>query len=438
MGQRIERVLPGIGKELGLRQGDEIISIRGETIADVVDYEALCSEEEFSMLVKRADGSMIEAYVEKEPWEHMGLEFENGLMSKSRSCANNCVFCFVDQLPAHLRESLRFKDDDWRLSFIMGNFITLTNVGEREFERILRRKAGPLYISVHATQHELREKMLGTAHVPIMQRLQQLKDVGISFHCQAVLCPGLNDGAHLDRTISDLLSLYPAARSLAVVPVGLTGHRQGLYPLKAYSRQGAGNVVRQVTDWQRKALKLGTRFVFAADEFYLTGGLKCPSYDDYEEFPQLENGVGLMTKFLYEVERTLMKADRPKGGDRRQYTLVTGEAAQGFMREICEKMQPLGADITVRAVKNRIFGGSVDVAGLVCGGDILHTLESESEKSAPVLIPACMLRSERDMFLDSMTVTKLSALLGRKIIICEVDGYDFVRAVSGSGEEKAI
>lgn len=437
MGQRIERVLPGVGKELGLSRGDEIISIQGESVADVVDYEALCSEEEFSMLIKRADGSFMEALVEKEPWEHMGLEFENGLMSKCRSCANNCVFCFVDQLPPHLRESLHFKDDDWRLSFIMGNFITLTNVGEREFQRILRRKAGPLYISVHTTNHALREKMVGTRHEPILERLKRLSGAGISFHCQAVLCPGLNDGDELDRTMDDLFSLYPHALSFAVVPVGLTGHREGLYPLKAYTREEARDVLRRVERRQEEFLRQGTRFVFAADEFYLIAKRPVPKYEAYEEFSQLENGVGLMAKFEYEVEQAVDEARPLTKREEREYTLVTGEAAQEFMERMAQKLLTLGARITVVAAKNRVFGGSADVSGLVCGSDILYTLKDD-EKRSPVLLPACMLRSERDMFLDSMTVEQLAAALDREIIICDVDGYDFVRAVLDGGEEKII
>jgi putative radical SAM enzyme (TIGR03279 family) len=318
----------GIAQELGIEAGDTLLSINDHPIKDAIDYEYFCAQTHFTMLFETKDGSLLEAEIEKAPDEHMGLAFANSLMSKQRSCINHCIFCFIDQLPDDARDTMRFKDDDWRLSFIMGNYVTLTNVNEQELTRIIERRVSPLYISVHTTNPSLRAFMLGREDAPIMPQLQKLALGGITFHTQAVLCPGINDGQELKKTFDDLFALFPNTLSLAVVPVGLTGHRQGLHPLNAYSTQEAGQVIDFVEHKQKLCLaEKGTRFIYASDEFYLLARRTIPPYETYESFCQIENGVGLLAKFERELDEALPELSPCK----RQIYILTGQASQTFM-----------------------------------------------------------------------------------------------------------
>ena len=292
MGHIIKSVPEGsLGAELGLLPGDELLTLNGEPVVDVIDYQALLSTEELALVYRRG-GETLEVDCEKEEWEELGVEFADGLLT-TRVCKNHCIFCFIDQMPPNCRPTLYVKDDDWRMSLMMGNFVTLTNVDEEEMRRIVRRRASPLYISVHATDPEVRRRMMRNPHAGrILDQLRTLRDAGLQFHCQIVLCPGENDGDVLEKTLTDLAALRPAAQSVAVVPVGLTGFRQGLYPLRPFTREEADGVLRQISRWQKKCWKeMGTRFVFASDEFYCLAGRSIPAESCYEDFPQIENAA---------------------------------------------------------------------------------------------------------------------------------------------------
>ena len=309
MGHRIKSVPPeSLGAELGLVPGDELLRIGGEEVVDVIDYQALICCEELT-LTYRHEGEEMEVSCEKEEWEELGVEFEDDMLV-TRVCKNHCVFCFIDQMPRGCRKSLYVKDDDWRMSLMMGNFVTLTNVDDKELQRIVRRHASPLYISIHATDGEVRKKMMRNPNADrIMAQLKTLQRAGIQFHGQIVLCPELNDGAVLEKTIADLSAMHPAAQSLAIVPVGLTGHREGLYPLRPFTADEADDVVRTVQRWQKKCYKeLGTRFVYASDEFYCIAGRKLPKEESYEDFAQIENGVGLFAQLRAEFDDAMQGA----------------------------------------------------------------------------------------------------------------------------------
>ena len=429
--QRITAVREGsIAQEAGIEAGDGLISINGKKIVDVIDYEFLCAQEKLLLQIDNArDKTIVELEIEKDEEESLGLEFASGLMSPQRTCGNNCMFCFVDQMPKNCRQTLYVKDDDWRLSFIMGNFITLTNVSDNELQRIIDRRVSPLYISVQATEPQLREKLMRNKHAgKLMDQLKKLKDAGLKFHCQLVLCHDLNDGEHLSRSLNDLWGLYPAAQTVAVVPVGLTRHREGLSVLTPYDAVGAREVLDIVEQYQQKCkAQQGTCFVFASDEFYFLTGRDMPSNADYEGFAQIENGIGMTRKFEKEFETAL--ADMPKGLARGKYTLATGVLAQGWLQKIADTAAAhTGAKLTVRAITNRFFGDTVTAAGLVVGTDLIDTLRGE-ELGDALLIPRCMLRERDDVFLDGLSVADVERALGIKVVPVNSGGDDFLKAI---------
>lgn len=430
MKQMITGVDPdSIAYEIGMRAGDALISINGEAVEDVVDYEHLSSEEEL-LICYESNGELYEAEVEKEDYEPLGLQFSSGLMSSIRRCHNRCVFCFVDQMPRGLRPTLSVKDDDWRMSFIMGNYITLTNIDEAEFERILRRKAGPLYVSVHSTDPQIRVRMMGNPDAArITERLKRLAERGITVHCQIVLCPEINDGAALDRTIRDLKALRPYIASAAVIPVGLTKYREGLYPLRCFTREEAANCISQI-----EALDGGDGFVWASDEFYILAGMELPEYERYGDFVQLENGVGLLRKF----EREFLDAleDMPVCGRRVRLHGASGAAAHGFMSRLLGELERKNIGIELHRIENAFFGSSVTVSGLIVGGDLLAQLKGATD-GLPLVIPHSMLREGEDVFLDGMALSEVSAALGSPIWpLCPFDGERFLFELYGKIEEQ--
>lgn len=431
MALRVSGVMPeSIAEELGIAAGDTLLMLAGEPLQDIIDYLALEANESFSVIWKTKEGIEESVEIEKDIEEPLGLLFEGDGLGKSRGCANACVFCFVDQLPQNMRETLYFKDDDWRLSFIMGNYVTLTNVGEKEFDRILKRKPSPLYVSVHATEEAVRQKMLGRKYTrTILETLQALKEAGISFHMQAVVCPGLNDGAVLEKTIADLAALMPNALSLALVPVGITGHRAGLYPLKQVTKEEARRVIQIAGQWQEKLRKMhGTRFVFVADEFYIRAELPFPAAETYEEFGQLEDGVGMTSLFMEEVKEGIQafagKKNMQKG------MIATGIDAAPYITwaaNACNKA--FGTDISVRAIQNNFFGESITITGLLTGADILAQLKGE--ELTHLFLCEVMLRDRKNVFLDDMTIEALSEALGVPITIVPSDGFGFVETLIG-------
>jgi len=428
--QRIESVdADSAAARAGVLAGEILLSINGEPVCDLVDYEFLTANKKLTLSLQDNLGSVRTVEIQKIEYEPLGLNFSTTLMSDMRTCSNRCVFCFVDQMPDGLRPSLSVKDDDWRLSFIMGNYVTLTNASEEEFSRMLRRRVSPLYVSVHATDPEVRSTMMGNRTAGrLLDRLTRLKDADLHFHAQVVLCPNLNDGAVLDRTLEDLRNLWPAAQSLALVPVGLTKFRDGLYPLRSYTKEEAKAIIAHVEAFQAACRKsIGTSFAFLSDEWYLHAGLPLPNYRHYEAFDQIENGVGLLRlfedDFLYALE------EREPLQKPRHFCLAGGTGCHAFFAELYKQLDPYGISIDCFAVRNDFFGGNVNVAGLVTGRDLIGQLSGKLTADT-LLIPKNMLREKEDVFLDDMTVAELAAQLQVRIIPFG-SGEDLINIVFG-------
>lgn len=414
--QKIVRVEPGSpAARSGVLEGDTLLAINGEPVVDLIDYEFLTAGWSLELRLLSRDGRERTAAVRKREAEPLGLSFSTSLMSGMRSCSNRCIFCFVDQMPCDVRSSLLVKDDDWRLSFIMGNYVTLTNVSDREFERILRRRVSPLYVSVHATDPAVRERMMRNRTAGrLVERLRRLAAAGLRFHAQIVCCPGINDCAVLEQTLSDLYALYPAAQSVALVPVGLTRFREGLEPLRPYTGEEARAMIARVEAFQRRALaENGTAFAFLSDEWYLNAGVSLPPYAAYGDFDQIENGVGLLRLFEAEFLDAL-SAQEPLP-ERRALSMAGGEGAHPFFRELYRSLEPYGIELALFPIHNDYFGGNVNVAGLVTGGDLVRQLAGRL-RTETLLIPHNMLRECEDVFLDGMTLQDVEQALSVRVV----------------------
>ena len=430
MNHRIQSVEPGsLAARLGLRAGDQLVLIGGQRVIDFVDYQALCCAKTLRLTVER-DGHETEYRLEKGEYEPLGLEFSGQLMGGTRNCCNHCAFCFVDQLPRGARDTLKVKDDDWRLSLLMGNFVSLTNVGERELDRIIARRASPMYISVHATDPALRARMMGTSRASeIMHQLDKLKAGGIRFHTQAVICPGMNDGEALTRTIRELSERHPAALSLALVPVGLTDHRDGLTALTPFDRDGANRLLDQVDAWRARLQEaIGTGFVQAADEFYILAGRPFPDEDSYEGYPQIENGVGMCRLLEREFDEAY-KADR-LNAKKARYAVACGVSAKLFLEKLIRDHPLEGVEVQVIPVANGFFGSTVTVSGLLTGGDLIQGLTGI--RADRVLITECMLREGEDVFLDGMTLREVKRALDIDILPVGRRGEQLLDALKGA------
>ena len=413
----------------GVRAGDRLTHLQSQVVVDFLDYQALSASRRVRIRLLR-DGRALETVAVKGEYDSLGMNFSTPMMSGVRMCCNKCLFCFVDQLPEHVRESMRVKDDDWRMSLMMGNYVTLTNVSDRELERIIQRHASPLYVSVHAWDPDLRVRLLQTPRAAkLPEQLRRLSEGGIEFHCQAVLCPGLNDGPALEETIARLTELE-GAKSLALVPVGLTNHRCGLTDLRKYMPDEARAVLAQADHWRKKLLaEKDTRFVFPSDEFYLQAGAPIPEDEEYEDYGQIDDGVGMLR--LLQTEFTdawsaLPEADRRKTGGAK-LAIACGVSAAPFLAGLLASHPVAGAEVTVYPVENRFFGSNVTVSGLVTGGDLLR--EMSRVDSECVLITECMLRSEGDRFLDDRPLTDVIAELGRPIVPVGRRGEDLLEAI---------
>lgn len=426
MGHIIASVPEGsLGAELGLKPGDELLRINGEEVIDVIDYQALIATDELALTYLR-DGEEQEVSCDKEEWEELGVEFADSML-RTRVCKNHCVFCFIDQMPKGCRSSLYVKDDDWRMSLMMGNFVTLTNVDDRELKRIVRRHASPLYISIHATDGKVRKALMRNPTADrIMEQLRTLAAAGIQFHGQVVLCPELNDGAVLEKTIADLAAMHPAAQSLAVVPVGLTGHREGLYPLRPFTQSEADDVLRLIARWQKKCYKeLGTRFVYASDEFYCIAGRKLPKEASYEDFAQIENGVGLFAQLRAEFDEAMEGAK--ESTEKKDYVIACGVSAAPLLREMISAYRFENLSLRIVPVASEFFGGAVTVTGLITGGDLVRDLAGV--EAGAVIITESMLRAEGDLFLDDMTLEEVQARIGIPLHVVENNGSALAEAL---------
>ena len=428
----IEYVQPGsLAEEAGLEPGDVLCSINGQDFHDVLEYRFLISESEVELEVNKKDGSTEIISIEND-YEDLGSEFKSGLIDDAKSCRNKCIFCFIDQLPKGMRETVYFKDDDTRLSFLQGNYVTMTNMSEEETERMIKMRISPINLSVHTTNPELRVKMLNNKNAgKIYDIMKRFASEGLCMNCQIVLCPGYNDGRELDRTISDLEALYPSVLSLSVVPVGLTRYREGLCKLKGFDKESSLEVIKQVHGWQDKiSEKYGFKMVYLADEFYIMAGVPIPPAEDYEGFPQIENGVGLVASLTEEFNSAVKLIKKKKY--LRSVTVATGELAYETINSLSEKLESIcdGLKIYVYAIKNNFFGGMVTVSGLVCGNDLIEQL-SDKPKTDIIAIPSVMLRDGEDIFLDDVTLTEAEKRLNSKIVPINNDGYEFVEKIIG-------
>ncbi|MBO7762166.1 MAG: DUF512 domain-containing protein [Clostridia bacterium] len=416
----------------GIRVGDILLTVNGHPIRDVLDYRFYLAEETVVLTLHRGE-RIITKKIRKEIYDDIGLGFETALMDKKQSCRNGCIFCFIDQLPRGMRESLYFKDDDARLSFLHGNYVTLTNLTDEDIDRIIEMHISPINVSVHTTNPELRVRMMRNKRAgEVLSYLDRLAEAGITLRAQIVLCRGINDGEELLRSMQDLSRLYPALDSVSVVPAGLTAHREGLYPLTAYTKEEAGEVLDMIEAFAtRHYADKGSRLLFAADELYLRAGRPLPPEEAYEEYPQMENGVGMLRSFYEEAEACLEGyacVPRPQ----RTVSVATGLAAAPMLREIAEKVAAKHGNLTsnVYEIRNHWFGESVTVAGLLTGHDVAEQLAG-LPLGEVLLLSRSMLRAEGDLFLCGMSPRELEEKLGVRIAFIGEDGAAFVDALLG-------
>ncbi|MBP5155873.1 MAG: DUF512 domain-containing protein [Clostridia bacterium] len=412
----------------GVAAGDHLLSVNGNGIADVLDYRFYLFEPRLELKLSR-DGAEYTAVIKKPRYDDIGLEFRTYLMDEKKRCRNNCVFCFIDQNPKGMRETVYFKDDDERLSFLQGNYVTLTNLRESDIDRIIKMRISPINVSVHTTNPELRCMMMRNRFAGgCLEYVKKLDSAGISINAQLVLCRGINDGAELARSLADLSALENL-ESAAVVPCGLTAHREGLYPLQPFDAASAAAVLDIADEYGEKNLKTrGARLIYASDEFYLLSGREIPPSDYYEGYPQLENGVGMIRSDSDEFYERLENAGNKVYN--REVSIATGEAAYGFISSLaassCAKFS--GLTVHVYAVRNDFFGGGVTVSGLVTGGDIIKQLKGKP-LGETLLIPENMLRAEGDLFLDGVSLEQLSEALGVDITVTPHGGKALCEAL---------
>ena len=412
--------------------GDKLLEINSKKINDVLDYQFYCAEKKIKLKIQDTKGKIFERTIKKEQYEDIGLEFETYLMDKKQHCKNKCIFCFIDQLPQGMRDTLYFTDDDSRLSFLFGNYITLTNINQHDVDRIIEMHISPVNISVHTMNPELRVEMMKNPNAgENLKYIEQFASAGIKLNTQLVLCPGINDGEELKFSIERLMDFYPAIQSIAAVPVGITKFRDGLCRLEAYNEKTAAEVIDIIEGYSSFYLEhIGRRIVYAADEFYLKAGREMPDADFYEDFAQIENGVGMWADLKSQFEYAL--EEKRENVQKRKVYLATGFAAYSLMEFIKEKTEQYYPQVTVEIIKikNDFFGSSITVSGLITGKDLLKNLEG-IEKGSDVLISSNMLRSEGDMFLDSITLEEAREKSGLNIIPNDQNGEDLLKKILG-------
>ncbi|MGL4344121.1 MAG: DUF512 domain-containing protein [Cellulosilyticaceae bacterium] len=435
---KITGVEPGsIAEELEIEAGDILLSINNEPIQDVFDYRYLLSDEEIEVCIRKADGEEWAIDIEKEFSEDLGLEFETELMDELISCRNKCQFCFIDQLPPNMRKTVYLKDDDWRMSFLNGNYITLTNMSDYDIERLIKYRLSPINISIHATDPDVRIALLKNRFAGrILEQIKTLVDAGIEINGQIVLCKGINDGKILDQTIRDLSAFIPHILSLTIVPVGISRFRENLPVLEPFDQASAQEVVEVVEKWQQYYLeKMGRRFVFAADEFYVTGEVALPEYDSYEGFYVLDNGVGMLTKFKIELQNALNNLASNK--EVFEATIATGCITEDFMRDCVESLQEKRPNykINVVPIVNKFFGEQVTVTGLLTGQDIIDTLKTVPNKGRILLLAENMLKCGENILLDDYTVPQIEQALGMEVVIVPNDGAQWLEIIIQTKEK---
>ena len=419
-----------IAEELGIEAGDKLISINDNVIEDVFDYHYLVNDEELVVLIEKADGEEWELEIEKDYEEDLGITFEQGLMDEYRSCRNKCIFCFIDQMPKGMRETLYFKDDDSRLSFLQGNYITLTNMSDHDVERMVQYHLEPINISFQTTNPELRCKMLHNRFAgEALKKVDKLYEGGIHMNGQIVLCKGVNDGEELERSIRDLTKYLPYLQSVSVVPVGLTKYRDGLYPLEPFSKEDAIKVLDTIENWQKKIYEeYGLHFIHAGDEWYILAERQMPEEERYDGYLQLENGVGMLRLLMNEFDEALADLE---GDDRKaEVSIATGKLAYPYLEKMIEKLQVKFPNVKVHLywIRNDFFGEKITVAGLVTGQDLMAQLQGQ-ELGSKLLVPCNMLRDGEEVFLDDVTLTQVKDSLQVEIDIVKSSGWDFVERI---------
>lgn len=427
-----------IAKKYNIQIGDQILAINGEPIEDVFDYQYLVQDEEIKVLIKKCNGNLEEHVIIKEYNDDLGIVFESSLMDDYRSCHNKCIFCFIDQMPKGMRETLYFKDDDSRLSFLQGNYITLTNMSEKDIERIIKYKLSPINISFQATNPEVRCKMLNNRFAgDVFEKVKRFANAGITMNGQIVLCKGVNDGNELERSISDLVTLLPHLESVSVVPVGLTKFREGLFPLECFTKSDALEVLSNIEKWQKICWEqYGSHFIHASDEWYILAQKPLPKEETYDGYVQLENGVGMLRLLLDEFEEAfdLLKSNkrsiRKLSKTKKKITIATGMLVHGYIKKLASQIQLLcpNSSIEVIGIVNEFFGEKITVSGLLTGQDIVKQL-NEREIGHKLLLPQNVLRSGETVFLDDMSVADMESALQVKVDIVKSSGYDFVQAI---------
>lgn len=429
----IKNVLPGsIAEELEISAGDKLLAINDQEIEDVFDYHFLANEEYLTVLIEKPDGEQWELEIEKEYEEDLGIEFEQGLMDEYRSCRNKCIFCFIDQMPKDMRETLYFKDDDSRLSFLQGNYVTLTNMSDHDIDRIVRYHLEPINVSFQTTNPELRCKMLHNRFAgEALNKVDRLYEGGITMNGQIVLCKGINDGEELERSIRDLMKYAPQLQSVSVVPVGLSKYRDGLYPLLPFTKEDAKEVLHIIHKWQKKAYEeFGIHFIHGGDEWYILAEEELPEEERYDGYLQLENGVGMLRLLMNEFEEGY---ERLNGDERdREVSIATGFLAYPYIQRMADRIMEKypKSKIHVYGIRNDFFGELITVSGLITGQDLIGQLKGKA-LGEKLLLPCNMLRIEEQDFLDDVTLQDVKDALQVPVDIVKSSGQDFIDAVLG-------
>lgn len=425
-----------IANRIGIESGDILLAVNQSGIGDVFDYHYLCNEEKLQLVIEKKNGQKLEYEIEKEYNEDLGIVFDNGLMDEYKSCCNKCIFCFIDQMPKGMRETLYFKDDDSRLSFLQGNYVTLTNMNQDDIDRIVKYKMGPINISIQTMNPELRCEMLNNRFAgQALQKLEQFLEAGVPMNGQIVLCRGVNDGKELEFTLKELLRFAPVMESVSIVPVGLSKFRKGLFPLEPFQKEDAIQVLDVIHKYQQLAMKkCGTHFVHASDEWYLLAQLPLPQEDNYDGYLQLENGVGMLTLLQDEVRQTLEEKRVKKHWlkKKKKITIATGSLVAPTIRELACEVQKEFPYISVEVISivNEFFGEMITVAGLITGADLIKQLIGK-DLGSELLLPISMLRSGELVFLDDISVKQVEKEICIPIRIVDSSGYDFVSSIVG-------
>lgn len=439
----ITSVIPdSIAEEVGIEENDILLSVNGEKIVDIIDYRFLTNDEEIVLEIQKPNGEIWDYEIEKDYGEELGLEFGGGIMDKAKRCSNKCIFCFIDQNPKGMRESLYFKDDDSRLSFLQGNFVTLTNMKDEDIDRIIRYRISPINISVHTTNPELRVKMLGNRFAgSVYERIKRLADAGIEMHCQIVLIPEINNGEELKRTIDELYGLYPSVANIAVVPIGVTKYREGLVQVKTFTKESARKELEMVMELQKKFMEeINDPFVRFSDEFYLVSGIDVPEEDFYNGYEQIEDGIGMIRCFREAINNTAQDLNKNIKGT---FSIPTGQLAFDEVSNGMKKLMKVNPNIKIDTYKiiNHFFGETITVAGLLTGTDIIDQLKGKIN-SEYLIMPNNMFRKGYELgpaeyiMLDDTKIEDIERELGVKVLVCDHTGEDIVSIINDACQEE--